>query len=329
MIGVWLAILLALLPAGAAAQRTPDPSTAEDRNRNADYFDLLPGVGGGADFTGTRDSDRFESRRTRLGALVRYNSPYDFLAVAAGTDYYRQDAWSERGYALWGILQKVEPATAAGISAGVGLLHLNGHDHLLADAVWNHRFSAQTGSELILQRDVVESRAAIDTGATQNFVGASVDHAFSERLTAIGLAGAQNFSDDNNRAHLRGWLIYTLVPEYGLAAQVRARGYQSSRQGSPFYFNPENYENADIGLRLRKRVAGWRVHALLAAGEERVDRDVTNPTRFAQFNVDRILTGDIRVGLRYAYSRAAGQDTGDTSGTYTWRYLRLFVVAPF
>jgi hypothetical protein len=169
----------------------------------------------------------------------------------------------------------------------------------------------------------------VQNGVNQNFLAASVDHAFSDRLTGIVLAGAQHFSDDNNRAHLRGWLIYSLLPEYGLSVQVRARGYESSRDGSLYYFNPGNYENADIGLRLRQRVAGWRLHALLAAGQERIDRDVTNPTRFAQLHVDRVLAGGVRVGFRYAYSRAAGQDKGDASGTYWWQYLRLFVVAPF
>lgn len=325
----WLLLLLALVPAGAAAQRSPSPAAAEDRNRATDDFDLLPGAGGSFDFIGTRDSDGFETRRTRIGALVHHNSAYDFSGVAAGTDYYRQDSWSERGYSLWGVLEKRDRATAAGISAHIGLLHVNGFDHLLADAVWNHRFSAQTGSEVIFQRDVVETRAALDNGVNQNFLGASVDHAFSNRLTAVALAGAQQFSDDNNRGHLRGWIIYTLAPEYGLAVQLRARGYENSRQGSPFYFNPERYENVDIGLRLNKRFGAWRVRAFLAAGEERIDRGVANPTGFAQLHVDRVLAGGIRIGLRYAYSHAAGEDRGNADGTYSWRYLRLFVVAPF
>ena len=196
------------------------------------------------------------------------------------------------------------------------------------EAVVNHRFSPQTGGELILQRDFVETRAALDAGVTQAFIAGSVDHALSERWTAIGFAGAQRFSDGNDRAHLRGWLIYTLVPECGLAVQARVRGYDNSRAGSAFYFNPERYETADFGLRLRRGFAGWRLHALLAAGEERIDDASTNPTRFAQLNADRVLAGDIRIGVRYAYSRAAGDNTGSASSNYTWQYLRFFVVAP-
>jgi len=326
---ILLILALVLAPFGATAQRETSLSTIEDRHRAADHSDLLPGEGASLGFIGTRDSDRFESRRTRLGALVNYESPYDFRGIAAGTDYYRQDAWSERGYSLWGILEKRDRATAGGITAIVGALDVADHSHLLVDAVWNHRFSARTGSELQFQRNVVESRAAIDAGIRHNFLAASLDHAFTDRLTGIVLGGGQRYSDDNERIHLRGWLIYSLFPEHGLALQLRARGYDSSRRGSLFYFNPERYENADIGLRWRAAVSGWRIFATAAAGEERIDHDVTNPTRFVQLHVDRVLAKDIRVGARYAYSRAAGEDGGNGSGSYTWRYLRFFVVAPF
>ena len=321
-----LAALLGLLSCGAAAQWKSEPDATGKRSHAADHLDLLPGAGIGFDFIGTRDSDHFVRRRSRLATLVNYTSPYDFLAAGVGTEYFKQDAWSTRGYSVSATAQKVERATGAGITATVGLLHVDGHDRAIADAVVNHRFSAQTAGELIFQRDLVATRTALDAGVTHAFIAGSVDHAFSERWTGIALAGAQRFSDGNDRTHLRSWLIYTLVPECGLSLQARARGYENSRRGSAFYFNPERYETADIGLRLRKGVGGWRLFALLAAGEERIDRVASNPTRFGQFNADRILTGDIRIGMQYAYSRAAGENSG--SSGYAWHYLRVFVVAP-
>ena len=43
-----------------------------------------------------------------------------------------------------------------------------------------------------------------------------------------------------------------------------------------------------------------------------------------------MLAGDIRVGVRYAYSRAAGDYAVNVNNStdYTWRYLRFFVVMP-
>jgi len=324
----WLGALLAVLACSAAEQKTPAPGVAEDRSYAASSLDLLPGAGIGFEFVGARDSDHFQSRQTSLVGLVHYNSPYDLLAVGAGTEYFKQDDWSRRGYSLVGFAEKRDRATGAGISASVGVKQIDGHDRATAEAVVNHRFSAQTGGELILQRDFVETRAALDAGVTQAFIAGSIDHTFTDRWTGIALAGAQRFSDGNDRAHLRGWLIYTLVPEYGLSLQARIRGYENSQTGSAFYFNPDRYETADFGLRLRTGVSGWRLHALLAAGEERIDRASTNPTRFAQLNADRVLAGDIRAGVRYAYSRAAGENTASASGGYTWRYLRFFIVAP-
>ena len=312
---VLLAALLALLACAAAAQ-------------DNDPLDLLPGVGIGLDFIGTRDSERFVRRRTRLVSAVRYDSPYDFWGVAAGTEYFKQDDWSLRGYSLSGLFEKRDKATGAGISASIGLVNVDRHDRAVADAVWNHRFSPQTGGELILQHDLVATRVALDAGVTHSFVAASVDHAFSDRWTGIALAGGQRFSDGNDRAHLRGWLIYALAPEYGLSLQARARGYENSRTGSPFYFNPDRYETADIGFRWRKGLAGWRFFAVLAAGEERIDGGLTNTTRFAQLNADRVIAGDIRLGMRYAYVRAAGENAPGASSGYDWQYLRFFIVAP-
>jgi hypothetical protein len=323
-----IAMLLALLSCGAPAQWKSDPATTAEGSHAGDLLDLLPGAGIGFAFIGTSDSDHFQRRRARLAALVNYNSPYDFLAVGVGTEYFKQNDWSTRGYSVSATAHKVEKATGAGIAATVGLLHADGHDRAIADAMVNHRFSADTGGELILQRDLVATRAALEAGVTHAFIAGSLDHAFSDRWTGIALAGAQRFSDGNDRAHLRGWLIYTLVPEYGLSLQARARGYENSQRGSAFYFNPERYETADIGLRLRKSLGGWRLFALLAAGEERIDRTTTNPTRFGQLNLDRVLEGDIRVGMQYAYSRAAAENSGSLSSGYAWHYLRVFVVAP-
>ena len=295
-----------------------------------DSIDLLPGAGIGFDFIGTADSDHVQRRRARLVSVLDFASPYKFSGVAAGTEYFKQNGWSARGYSATGIFEDRNRATGAGISATLGLIDIDGHTRGVADAVVNHRFSEQTGGELVLQSDMVATRAALDAGVTHAFVAASVDHAFADRWTGIVLVGGQHFSDGNDRAHLRGWLIYSLLPEYGVSLQARARGYDSSRPGGPFYFNPDRYENADFGLRLRKAIGEWRLYALIAAGEERIDRTTTKPTRFAQLNADRVLTEDIRIGVRYAYSRAAGEvnESAGAGPNYHWHYLRFFLVAP-
>lgn len=317
MIRATIGALAVLVSCAAAAQEL-------------DSLDLLPGAGIGFDFIGTSDSDHLQRRRARLVSVLDFTSAYHFSGLAAGTEYLKQNDWSARGYSVTGIFENRNRATGEGISANVGLIHIDGHGRGVADAVVNHRFSERTGGELVFQTDMVATRAALDAGVTHAFVAASIDHAFTDRWTGILLAGGQHFSDGNDRAHLRGWVIYSLLPDYGVSLQARARGYDSSRPGGPFYFNPDRYENADFGLRLRKAIGEWRLYALLAAGQERIDRITTNPTRFAQLNADRVLTGDIRIGVRYAYSRAAGEvNEGASAGpNYSWHYLRFFVIAP-
>lgn len=298
---------------------TPPRQVADD---NAEVF------GGGIDTVYTTDSDQFRSARLRGGALVHYASPYDLIAVGGGGTYYKQDDWSEQRYTLAGAVRKVDRATGAGVTATAGISSVGDHLKLFGEGTWNIRFSESTGVELIGQRDYVETRAALDAGTMTNYLAASVDHAVTDRLTLIGLAGGQWFSDDNHRTHLRGRVIYTLLPEHGLGVQVRAQGYESSRSGGGLYFNPDRYERADIGLRLRRSIADWRVLAAVGGGQEWIDHATRNPTSYAEVRGQRSFANNLTLALTFAYYRASEADSAG-SGDYNWRYYRALFILPF
>lgn len=326
-----LALLLALsvLPPGAAVA---DPSSSRAPTANVD--DLFGGLGRGpggvaAEAVQTSDSDQFRSTRVRAGTLVHYESAYDFAAIGFGGTRYRQHDWSADRYTLFGAVRKTGRATGAGLMAVGGVSSIGDRQHLVFDATWNARLSERTGAELIGQRDFVETRPGLEDGTMANFLAASLDHSLTDRLTVVGLAGAQYFSDDNTRTHLRGTVIYVLVPDWGLGVQARARGYESSRSGGGFYFNPDRYERADVGLRLRRSLgADWRVLGAAGLGRERISGDVENPTGYVDFRAERSFSNNMSLVLNLSYQHNSDSDSA-TGNAYIWRYFRAILVAPF
>ena len=298
---------------------TPAPQVERD---DEDVF------GGGIDTVHTTDSDAFRSTRLRVGALVHYESPYDVVAVGGGGTYYEQNDWSKERYTLAAAIRKLDRATGAGVVATAGVSSVGDHQKLFGEGTWNVRLSRSTGLEFIGQRDFVETRAALDAGTMTNYLAASVDHAVNDRFTVIGLAGGQWFSDDNHRTHLRGRAIYALLPEQGLSVQVRAQGYESSRPGGGLYFNPDRYERADIGLRLRRSIADWRVLAAAGGGQEWIDHAVRNPTSYAEVRGQRSFANNLTLALTFAYYRASEAESAG-SGDYNWRYYRALFIIPF
>jgi hypothetical protein len=286
-------------------------------------------LGNALEFLGTRDSDHFRSARLRAGLLVQHRSAYDFIALGLGGARYEQNDWSTERYTVLGAVRKTERTTGAGLVASLGLSQVDDHLRAVADATWNVRFSQVTGVELIGQRDFVETRAGLEAGTMTNFAAASVDHTVADRLTLVGLAGLQYFSDDNRRAHLRGRAIYVLVPEQGLAAQLRGRIYESSRPGGALYFNPENYEQGDIGLRLRRALGGhWRLLAAAGVGQERIERGESQRTYYVEARAERSFASDLWLLLSYVLDHSSGSDAS-SGADYKWQYFRAVMVMPF
>jgi len=293
------------------------------------FSDIDEAVYGAAvEVLATTDTDHFRSARLRAGALVDYRTAYDFVAVGAGFTRYEQGDFAADRYSLGAAVKKVERATGAGLVASGGLSEVGDRLRAFLDVTWNRRLSQATGVELIGQREFVETRPALEAGTMTNFLAASVDHAAADRLTLIGLGGLQYFSDDNRRTHLRGRVIYVLVPEQGLSVQLRARGYDSSRPGGTLYFNPESYAQADIGLRLRRAFGNWRVLAAAGFGVENVDWSNETPTRYLDARVERSFSNNLALSLQYVVDHSASSDSVTNTGNYTWHYFRAVLVIP-
>ena len=294
-----------------------------------DHPDHL-GEGFVADFVATRDTDHFERNIVRLGAMVRYESIYDFVAIGASRNEFRQGSWSHHVNSLVGAIRKVDRATAEGITARLAVAVSGDTPKLHGEGTWNIRFTERTGIELVGNRDAVESRQAIEHGIMSNFVGVSLDHALTDRVTVIGMPTYRSLSDGNDQKGVRAWLIYALLPEQGLSAQLKYRGYESSKRSST-YFSPDRYERAEIGLRLRRAFGDWRVFATADYGKERVDgTTLDNAAYQVALTAQRNFANNASVGLQLVYFRASDSENNVNSAErYAWRMARLYFTIPF
>ena len=312
----------------AEAPQSPQPGQAPGLTNPFAESEQRP-QGVAFELLGTRDSSDFRSTRLHGGLLVREESPFDFLAVGGGVTRYEQDDWSTERYTLGAAVRKVERATGAGLVATAGLSQVGDSTRAILEATWNRRLSQRTGFELIGQRDFVETRAGLEAGTMTNFAAASVDHVVAERLTLIGLGGLQYFSDDNRRWHLRGRAIYPLLPEQGVSMLVRAKVYESSRPGGSLYFNPENYQQGDLGLRLRRSIGGhWRVLAAAGVGGEEIDHSEGKRTYYVEARAERSFANNLWLMLTYVLDHSSASDNS-TGQDYKWQYFRAVAVIPF
>lgn len=274
----------------------------------------------------SNDADGFQTFRVRAGGYLRYDSPFQFAGVVAQTSAYDHRDWSENATGVLATWRRQRRDTLAGSAGEAGLVRVGGRTRAVGDATWTFRPRPRTGFELIAAADVVETAPALEQGISYLFAGASAEQQFGERLTAVGLVGHQRFTDDNDRLHLRGRLIWLLVPEHGVTAQVRFRRFDGDEIVRPAaYFNPAEYDEWQAALTIRKRHAGWQWYGVAGAGTESVDGTDRKGTALVEFRAEGPIRGETRLIVRGGYSRAAG--FGNVDG-YWYRSVGVTVVVP-
>ena len=298
------------------------------------FFLALMGVTGAraqtaalGDVTVSGDADRFDSLRLRTGAFLRYESPYRYIGIAAQGTHYAQSGWNRDAPAILFLWRNQRRDTLAGTLAEGGVVRVAGRNRLIGDATWSLRPSPRSGFEILAAGDLVETRRALDRATAYTFFGVSAERELTPRFTAIGLAAYQRFTDGNERPHLRGRLIWLLVPEQGISAQVRWRQFQSqSLEERAVYFNPRRYHQWDAGMVVRKRHAGWFWSGTVAAGREEIDGSIGRTTGVVELRTEGTLQRGVHIVLHAAYNRSAGFAITER---YWYRQAGVTVTVPF
>ena len=279
------------------------------------------------DVNGTSDADHFDAFHLRSGVLFGYASPFQYKGVATQITYYTQSNWQRDAPAIFVLWRNQKRDTLEGTIGEAGLVRIAGRIRLIGDATWSLRAGKKTGIELLAAGDLVETRRALEDATAYTFAGASVERQLTPRVTAIGLVGYQRFTDGNERLHLRGRLIWVLIPEHGISAQLRWRQYEANQLDvDSAYFNPHRYREWQGGLAIRKRHAGWTWTGNVAAGRESIDRARDQTTALAELRAEKLFDHGVRFVAHASYNRSAGFANADD---YWYRSAGITLIMPF
>lgn len=303
-------------PVLALACAWPALSTAEG---------LKPAAGGG--FYYSTDSEDFSSRRLSVDGMALYQHLDNKVGLRYTNYSFSRPGWSAKGEQVRLVANQFDRKTLDGWSIESGLFRAANKDLWTLDATWRKTLAPGRSYEVFVNRDFVETATAIDNGVSYDFVGAAVDYQWAPRWTSVGLAGIQNFSDGNQRRHLRGRLIFQPSLDLGLTTQLRYRWYDSSKTNvGGAYFNPPSYDELMLAVGWRHRVNDWRTATTAGLGRQRIDRGAATTTRLAEASAERQMSG-YALRMRAGYMHAASLASSDPN--YWYRYVSMDVLIPF
>ncbi|NDC08975.1 MAG: hypothetical protein EBZ75_06425 [Oxalobacteraceae bacterium] len=282
----------------------------------------------GAGLFQSHDSERFSSRRLNADAMTNYQHLDHRTGIRYTDHLFSQDDWQRRGQQLRLVARRTDRKTTDGWNAELGWLQQSNHDLLTLDSSYRQTFSGGSALELFANRDVVETRTALNQGLYFNFAGASVDVPLNPHVTLVGLAGYQGFSDDNQRRHVRGRVIWQPSLDLGLTLQLRYRWFDNSKLDvGRAYFNPARYQEGMVAMGWRQRIGDWRNTLTAGLGSQQIASESATPTQLLELSSETQIER-YALRLRAGYTRAAGPAaTNDTD--YWYRYLLGELVLPF
>lgn len=211
---------------------------------------------------------------------------------------------------------------AAGGEGGwrwMGEAGTNGDDLLGSASVYS---TDKRRKEFFLERDMLETRQGVEQGLVHTYAGAAIDLPLSERWTATGLVGLQDFGGDNLRRHLRTNLIYAVAPEQGLSLQLRLRQFNDSDPNEADYFAPGRYRQALGVVSMRRFFGGYQVRATAGYGRQDFTGIGSQPSRLLELDFQTPKDRGHFFRATAGYTDAPGDGASVATG-YSYRYVRV------
>lgn len=260
------------------------------------------------------DSDGNRTERAALGWDVSRRDIEHWWGFRAERARFSGEGWRERDERLY--------LRAAGGEGGwrwQGEAGTNGDDLLGSASVFS---TGARRKEFFLERDVLETRRGLAEGRVHTYAGAALDWPLSDRWSATGLVGLQDFGGDNLRRHLRANLVYALAPSQGLSLQLRLRQFNDSDPRELDYFAPGRYRQALGVLSLRRFVGGYQWRATAGAGRQDFTGVGSQPARLLEFEFQTPKDRGHYLRATAGYSDAPA-DGASGGADYRYRYARL------
>ncbi|HEY5993597.1 MAG TPA: hypothetical protein VIU46_03255 [Gallionellaceae bacterium] len=268
------------------------------------------------EFYGYRDSEGFSAYKLGAGFYPRYEHGDRYTGVEYQKNHYSQGNWSSWGNEARLVTREINPRTALGYNLSLGYNQENNFGLLTTNSQYGFGVTDDTRLELLLMRDRVETQNAIINNVYYTLPALSVEHKLLERLTLVAMGGDMFFSDTNSRLLLRLKLLYDLVPEQGITAQLRYRRFHDSNTNVAFnYFNPASYDEAMLALGMRRRVSGWVLDGAAGLGRQSVNGQPTT-TQLLEAGATSPLAERIYFRARLGYGKSANFQGPNSSFRY-------------
>jgi hypothetical protein len=272
------------------------------------------------------DNDQFKAVKAGVGLLPIYKDGQHFTGIQALHHSYEQYEWKKDAAQLSLVSESINPKNGLGHKVNLGVNQLGNHTLVNADMNYVMSLREGTNAEFFYNRDWVETRQSLDNGIKYDYYGGSLEQSLSERWTVIGLLGQHRFSDNNTRNHLRGKLIYDLLPDQGINLQLRHRQYRNSQQEqNGNYFNPNKYEEQMVAVAMRQRVQSWMLSGLIGVGRQKVNEDPRTSTHLYELEANSPITKSVVFKSKLGYGQTATFNGPD----YKFRYLNTSLIFSF
>jgi hypothetical protein len=272
------------------------------------------------------DNDQFKAVKAGVGLLPIYKDGQHFTGIQALHHSYEQYEWKKNASQLSLVSESINPKNGLGHKVNLGVNQLGNHTLVNADMNYAMSLREGTNAELFYNRDWVETRQSLDNGIKYDYYGGSLEQRLSERWTVIGLLGQHRFSDNNTRNHLRGKLIYDLLPDQGINLQLRHRQYRNSQEETNTnYFNPNKYEEQMVAVAMRQKVQSWILSGLIGVGRQKVNEDPRTSTHLYELEANSPITKSVVFKSKLGYGQTATFNGPD----YKFRYLNTSLIFSF
>lgn len=273
------------------------------------------------------DSEGFLTHKYKASVYPLYQNADNYTGLQYQHNYFSQNNWNSTAEQYTLVTKKINPRNGLGYNLNLGYNLEGSYKLLTTDSNYSTMLTDTTRAEIMVFRDRVETQNSLTNGIYYTMGGASIEQQVMERLSIVLFGANFYFSDTNTRPTLRARIIYDLIPDYGITAQLRYRQYRDTNTNvANNYFNPDSYNESMVAFGLRKRIHGWLANGTAGVGRQSINQDPSTTTQLYEL----ALTSPVNANDVFFRTKAGyGKSAGFLGPNYFYRYFMAELIFPF
>ena len=273
------------------------------------------------------DSEGFLTNKYKASIYPLYSNAENYTGLQYQHNYFSQNNWNSTAEQYSLVSKSINPRNGLGYNLNVGYNLEGGYKLLTTDSNYSTMLTDTTRAEILVFRDRVETQNSLTNGIYYTMGGVSIEQKLVERLSVVLFGGNLYFSDTNTRPTIRAKVIYDLIPDYGITAQLRYRQYRDTNTNvANNYFNPNSYNESMVAFGIRKRIEGWMINGTAGVGQQSIDQGPSTTTQLYEL----AATSPVNAKDVYFRTKAGyGKSAGFLGPNYFYRYFMGELIFPF